>query len=294
MAEGKIEALTEEQERLLGVYERRWIRHGLDCSPMNWKAAVKALDSAYEVGGLKPPAKVVACGSPMGMMLGRDYKTLRGRGKAPKVPNRSNIFYGQHNAGWAGRCEYYLEAMGLVEEIGEIKDGLIELCKQAGWVAMYEEVAYICSKTSAVRTNAEGGLHSLELPAIEYPDGEKIWAVSDVVIPDEWIPNKATLDPRIALEWPNVEQRAVAGHIIGWDRVLETIGAKVVDQNPNKYIGTLLEAELDGMKRKFLRVTCPTGREMTLSVSPELATAKAANDWTYGGEDDGVTSEGRT
>jgi len=260
---------------------------------MNWKAAMAAIDSAYEVAGLKAPKMVVACASPFGMLAGRDYKKLRGRGKPPTVPDRSQVFYGQHNAGWGGRCEYYMEVLGLEEEVREIAPGLIELCKQAGWCALYEEAAYICSKTSAVRTNAAGGLHSLEAPAIEYPDGECIYAVNDVVVPDEWIPNKKTLDPRIALEWPNVEQRAVAGHIIGWDRVLATIGTKVIDKSPSPYTGTLLSAVLDGVERRFLQVRCPTGRDMVLSVDPSLQTAEAANHWTYP-EDDGTPSEGRS
>src|SRR6476661_88268 len=93
-----IQDLTPDQEAQLAVYEQRWIAHGLDCSPMNWKAAMAAIDSAYEVAGLKAPKMVVACASPFGMLAGRDYKKLRGRGKPPTVPDRSQVFYGQHNA----------------------------------------------------------------------------------------------------------------------------------------------------------------------------------------------------
>jgi hypothetical protein len=291
----KIDQLTPDQDRLLGVYADKWTAIGLDCGPTDWKAAMRCIDHMYDVGGLKAPAMVVACDSPAALLNGEGMRKLRGRRRTwEKVPNLAEVYYGQHAAGWTGFYDYMREVLGFRDETEELVGGLLEAPKHIGWCALYEECAYLSAKTSAVRLNTAGGLHSVDAPAIEYPDGFAIYAVHDVVVPAEWVLNRASLDVRLALDHPNVEQRAVAGQLIGWDKVLSAVGAKTVDADPNKYVGTLVEAVIAGVTRRFLTVACPTGREMTLSVDPACATAHEANAWTYGGADDGVPSEGRT
>lgn len=289
-----IENLTKEQERLLDVYADRWTAIGLDCSPSDWKAAMRCIDRIYEVGGLKAPPMIVAGDSPEALITGAGMRKLRGRKRTwAKLPNLNEVYYGQHTAGWAGFYAYMREVLSLREETEELVGGLLDAPRHIGWCALYEECAYLSAKTSAVRMNTAGGLHSIDAPVIEYPDGFAIYAVNDVVVPAEWVQNKATLDPRLALDHPNVEQRAVAGQLIGWDKVLKAVGAKVIDKDPNKYVGTLLEAVIAGVNRRFLTVACPTGREMTLSVDPSLQTAAAANAWTYADDGD-EPLEGRT
>lgn len=288
-----IESLTAEQERLLDVWADKWTAIGLNCDKTDFELGMKAVDRMYEVAGLKAPRQVMVCESPLALVTGKGMRTLRGRAKAVAAPDLSQAYYGQFTAGWAGFYDYMREALGLREETEELVGGLLEAPKHLGWCLFYEERAYLSAKTTAIRMNTAGGLHSVDLPAVEYGDGFAIYAVNDVVVPDEWVLNKSALDPKIALEWPNVEQRAVAGQIIGWDRVLQHVGAKTIDANPNAYIGTLLEAVIAGTRRRFLEVRCATGRTMVLSVDPNLETAAAANDWSFG-DDSGLPDEGRT
>lgn len=288
MIKPPIEALTARQEALLDVYTDRWTAVGLDCNATNWKAAMRCIDRMYEVGGVKSPPMIVACDSPLALLTGIGMRRLRGRKRTWDLPrDTSQFYYGQHTAAWAGYYSYMRDVLGLRAETEELAGGLLDAPLHVGWCALYEECAYLSAKTSAVRMNTAGGLHSVDAPAIEYPDGFAIYAVDDVVVPDDWVENKARLDPRLALDHPNVEQRTVAGHLIGWDRVLGILpDLRTVDADPNKYVGTLVAATLDGVRRQWLKVACPTGREMVLSVDPALTTAAAANAWSFGDDDD--------
>jgi hypothetical protein len=49
------------------------------------------------------------------------------------------------------------------------------------------------------------------------------------------------LDPRTALTEPNVERRMAAVTIVGWDAVLRSVDARVIDRDPNPMFGELLD-----------------------------------------------------
>lgn len=294
-----IDSLTPEQERLLDVYHDRYLAMGLSCEPADFAAGMRCIDRIYEVGGLKAPKMVIAYASPYQMLTAPDQgRVLRGRARKhlPHCPGLDSCLYGQHSAGWAGFYAYWREVYGLVAETEELAGGLLDLPRYIGWAAVYEECAFLTDRTSVVRTNAAGGLHAEDGPAIAYRDGFSIYAVDDVVVPDRWVTHREELDPDLAFTWPNVEQRAVAGRLIGWDKVLRKAGRTVIDRNPNRYVGTLVEAVVGGITRRFLEVSCPTGREMVLSVPPDMATAEQANNWTYSDDEVGLPAmgEGRT
>ena len=103
-------------------------------------------------------------------------------------------------------------------------------------------------------------------------------------VPAAWIERRNELDPRIALTWPNVEQRRAAAEIIGWDRIIDRLNPTVVNMDRNPLIGTLLRVDLpDSPGEQFLRVKCGTGRTFVLGVPPEMRTAKEAQQWLYPG-----------
>ena len=64
---------------------------------------------------------------------------------------------------------------------------------------------------------------------------------------------------------------------LGGAKVLEQINAKVIDEDADPEIGTLLEADIPEIgKEKFLKVMCGTKREFALPVPPEMKTALEA------------------
>ena len=103
-----------------------------------------------------------------------------------------------------------------------------------------------------------------------------------MAIPGEWVTGQKP-KAREALNWPNLEQRRAACEIVGWAQILTELDAKVIDQDEDPEIGTLLECVLpDAGKELFLRVRCGTGREFALIATNSRAkTALEAQAWMH-------------
>ncbi|HLC23535.1 MAG TPA: hypothetical protein VJL08_03745, partial [Dehalococcoidia bacterium] len=67
----KIEALTDEQTARLTEYRDKWLAIGLSTAPANRERAEGAINTAYLSAGLKPPGRIVWCGSPLSQGLTR-------------------------------------------------------------------------------------------------------------------------------------------------------------------------------------------------------------------------------
>jgi hypothetical protein len=116
-----------------------------------------------------------------------------------------------------------------------------------------------------------------------------------VRVPSEWIENKTNIDPALALNHKNIEERRCLAEILGWEKILSQLEPVVIDTDSNPQMGQLLEVDLpDSGKEKFLKVLCGTGRTFVLPVPPEMKTARQANAWTYGLEEGQYDPEIRT
>ncbi len=128
-------------------------------------------------------------------------------------------------------------------------------------------------------------LHRADGPAVEWPAGERYWFWRGTQVPQEWIEDRASLDAKTALTWPNLEQRRIAcAEIVGWNRILAQLDADVIDTDGDPQIGTLVEVSLPDLPKRarFLRVQCGTGREFVVGVAPVIKTAMAALAWMQG------------
>ena len=65
----KIERLTAVQEARFPEFVDRWVGYGLSTEPANRAAAEEAMRQTYIRGGLKPPARMVWCTSPLALVL---------------------------------------------------------------------------------------------------------------------------------------------------------------------------------------------------------------------------------
>jgi hypothetical protein len=136
-----------------------------------------------------------------------------------------------------------------------------------------------------VYVDAGRRLHREDGPAL-LADDMDAWFWRGTLIPDDWLPNRASLDPSIALTWPRIEERRCAADIIGWHRVLSQLDAKTIDRHPDPQVGELIEVDIpDAGRERFLRVLCGTNREFALPVPPNMRTAIEAQAWTYGFDD---------
>ena len=195
--------------------------------------------------------------------------------------------YGQHEAGWLSFYRFFHDECGLVDQTEKLS-GLWELCQSSGWILPCKNVCFASERHHICALDGRGLIHAETGPAIAYRDGFEIYAWHGTRIPAEWITDKASLTPQIALTWGNIEQRRAAMEIIGWARMLRELKAKVIHDSADPETGTLVEVDLPGneqqraVKARFLHVLCGTKREFALGVPPDTKTAEAAQTWLFG------------
>lgn len=276
----KIYKLTPAQEAKIPEYVDKWIKIGFSTEPVNFEKAKEAVCLAYELADLKRPTQFHVVDSPMSAI--KFIQTLDSK----KTPNDifSEMIFGNHDASWLGFYQFFRDELN-IEECKKL-DGLIELANHCGWLNVYEDVVVFQHRPESVKMDDQKRLHCQDGPAIRYRDGFSVYAWHGVRIPGEWIENtKEALTPQIALSWENVEQRRCACEILGWANILRQLGSKVIDEDADPEVGTLVEVEIPEIgKEKFLRVMCGTKREFALPVPPEMKTALEANAWTFGFE----------
>jgi hypothetical protein len=161
-----------------------------------------------------------------------------------------------------------------------------DLAKSCGWVWWHENILAISDRPSEIHSDQDGRLHGEKGPSIAYRDGWSLYHWHGVSIPAEWVTGKPPT-AKEALTWTNVEQRRAAAEIVGWSNILAELNPRVIDEDGDEEIGTLLEADIpDSGAERFLQVRCGTSRIFCLPVPREMKTALEANLWTYGLEND--------
>ena len=178
-------------------------------------------------------------------------------------------------------CDYLWNVLG-VEEYSKL-EGLIDLAHHCGWWSPYKNAVILQDRPSLIKFDDQNRLHNENGPSILYKDGFSVYSWHGTKVPEEWIENKESITPEMALTWDNVEQRRSACEILGWDRILKYLNPVSIDTDQDPQVGELLEVELPEMgKERFLRVQCGTGRTFAIPVHPEVTTAIQANSWTFG------------
>lgn len=134
-----------------------------------------------------------------------------------------------------------------------------EIAKSIGWWAAWDGVCIICDRPRNIMFNDAGQLHSETGKAVEYEDGWGISCWNGTRVPDHWIEQKDTLDPKEVLQTRDVEQRAAGCQIIGWAKMLDHLNHKIIDSDPDPQHGDLIEITMDGLPEPewYLRFYCP-------------------------------------
>jgi len=170
----------------------------------------------------------------------------------------------------------------MVEQTKKL-DGLWLLAQSAGWALPHKNICWVSERHCILERDERGRLHSLTGPAVAYPDGWAIYAFHGVRVPSHWIERADTLTASDVFKEQNAEVRRAGCEIIGWDRVLAGIDAKLIDADGDEFIGTLYRGTIPGAKEcGFLKVKCGTGRDFVIPVAPGLQSAIEAQAWIAG------------
>ena len=276
----KLTKLTEDQINQLDVYRDNWIGIGMSTAPLEFNKAKDAVCKAYRLAGLKEPTQFDIADSPVhAIKVVQKY--------APNLKPRdifNEMSYGNHDASWLGFYDYFRNVCNL--KVCNKLEGLIDLAKHCGWLNMYEDLVVFQHRPVEINMDDQKRIHSDHGPAIQYRDGFAIYAWHGVRIPSDWIENKTSLTPQIALKWENIEQRRAACEILGWKNILDALKAKTIDEDDDPMIGTLVEVNIPDIgKERFLKVLCGIGREFAIPVPKNMKSAIQANAWTFGIDD---------
>jgi hypothetical protein len=151
-----------------------------------------------------------------------------------------------------------------------------------GFRVMHEEFCLVSDFPEVIKKDERNLPHCESGPSHRWRDGWSLYHWHGVRVPAEWIEDRATLTPAMALGQSNAELRRAACEIIGWGSILNQLNAKVIDADADPEIGTLLRVNLpDAPNEQFLRVQCATGRLFALPVPPDMKTAIQAQAWLW-------------
>lgn len=211
-------------------------------------------------------------------------KSVAGKKGLKEAKNWSSVYQG--GAYWA-QYDSYLTAMrdilGLRLPEHENYKYWEEAAIHGTFRVMHEKFCIVSDFPEVLKIDDQNRAHGQEGPSHKWRDGWSLYHWHGVAVPEHWIMNKNSLTAKEAITWENIEQRRAACEILGWAKILRELNAKVINEDGDPEIGTLVEVDLPDIgKEKFLRVLCGTKREFALPVPPEMKTALQANAWTFG------------
>lgn len=283
--------LTSEQTVLMRKVREFWIDAALDNPKRVQVADIKEpIKYIYKKVGRAAP-RIFIFDSPLAQRqaiakhIGRKHNEI------------STQFFGLGWEAWVALYDFF-------EQIGIVKSEDFKIWKSflltGVWDAWFDnDTVFVCRTPLSVIRDERGRLHNLTGPAVEWGDGVKHWFIEGVNFSEDlWRKLiDRTLDATSAVGIPNLEQRRIAIRLIGYQKVVEKLGARTID------IQSLTHPKLRGMNyqvieanlkddgdrpARFVKVICPsTKREFLLRVAPidQTKTCMGAIAWTFGMEE---------
>ena len=138
--------------------------------------------------------------------------------------------YGQHDANWIAFFQFFREVCGLKEQTEKLQ-GLVEICKSAGWFLPHQNICWISERHNILNRDERGRLHSLIGPAVQYPDKWKIYSVHGVRVPRDIIENPNGITVNRIREETNAEVRRVMIDLFTPERYLIESGASEISRD---------------------------------------------------------------
>ena len=211
-------------------------------------------------------------------------KSLSGKKGLNEAKTWSSVYQG--GAYWA-QYDSYLTAMRDILGLRLPEHANYKFWEEAAihgtFRVMHEKFCIVSDFPELLKIDEQNRAHGQDGPSHRWRDGWSLYHWHGVAVPEHWIMNKNSLSAKEAITWENIEQRRAACEILGWAKVLRELDAKVINEDGDPEIGTLVEVNLPDIgKEKFLRVLCGTKREFALPVPPDMKTALQANAWTFG------------
>jgi hypothetical protein len=192
----------------------------------------------------------------------------------------NNLYDGQLYASWGAYVSFIRDVLGWNGSTLDQFSVNEDLIKSCGWVWWHENVLAISDRPETLNRDLEGRLHCENAPSIAYRDGWSLYHWHGVSVPEKWIMDKKSITIANVFKEENAETRRAGCNILGWDKVLSGIDAKMVDDDGDPQIGILYHGQIPGAaKCGFLKVECGTKRTFVIPVAASCRTAIEAQAW---------------
>lgn len=168
------------------------------------------------------------------------------------------------------------------ERIGILKNNLFkrysDLFIEANiyeW-AKLEDRAIICRKPSYIKRDAQGRLHSINSPAVEWVNGDKHYFIKGIEIPESWIEEKVTL--KDIENCSNAELRRIAIELYGYkEYVIDIKATRVATDKWGELYKVNIQDDEPIVMVSVLNSTCEPYQQMGLEQREEFRASELAN-----------------
>jgi len=267
----KIDSLTPEQEALLDVYCKKFLKIGLSTETDTVKAE-KAFKALYKQQGLEEP-EVRWFDSPL---------SAKRAAKEAGVTNLSFGWEGSFDAGYAAFYSYVREVLNCVEETNPLLP-VFDIIESCGPSIECDKVVFASKKPIEIWTDDAGELHSETGPAFKYSDAFQGFYHHGFSVPDWCVlrPQDITAEKIKAEE--NTELRRIFLEKFGTGRFVVETGGVILDEDKDEINGHR-QLIKDSLGNLLLHVGDPsTGRVYMLDMEPNVTTCKQADEFLSGG-----------
>lgn len=276
-----ITEMTENQVKMMDVYCNKWIDLGLSTSKFNQEEeATKIIYDLYKIILNKTEMpKVIIKESPLAAW--NYIQEVCGK----KMNFVWPYFSGSYDVNIFAFYDYCITELGI-----KIEDELLK--KYNAWKAThnlglifpFDDKCIVTEKPIEIHRKGNV-LHNETGPAIRYSDGFSVYILNGVRMIKEYVETPwDKLDAKIIIKEKNAEVRRELVRKIGIERVVENLGAKVIDVEGDYEL--LLLNIGDKVDRPYLKMKNPSiGVYHIEGVSPECRTVKDAIKFRNGSDE---------
>ena len=284
-----ITELTAEQEKMIPIYEKKWLDIGRSTERLDRDQVNKSIKWAYEFINKKPP-KIIYCESPfqaqkLVYLLKEEKRSLKqmtpildDKDKLKEYTDKSGpqkfhpFFSPSLLSYWVGFYDYILNEL-LPQKKEEFKEFLNE-CRHFYthnfYMIPYEYVCIVSERPLHVHIDEDYRLHCGNGSAMGFSDGWDINALKGIFLEKEMM----SYSPSEIMGVENVEQRLVLMENCGIENMLKELRSEIMDS----YLEYKLhKVWIEGSENRLLQMDNPSEPKTHYEfVSPHINTCKQA------------------
>jgi hypothetical protein len=276
----KLTKLTPAQKARLKEIKQQYVKNALTFQEINVEKTLQVIKFVYSLIK-KPMPRVFKVSSP--------YAAQKLANKLKQTKNKFYPFGSYLSVYWQSFYAYYdtFVEFGIIGDKFSKYHQLREFINTGIYATIeFEHAVIVCEKPIVCLKN-EKGLHCVIGPAIKWKDGYEQYYINGRKIDKQWFKLCLTnsLSKNEFVNEQNDEKRSAAYMILGEEKIMSLLGAKLIDEvsithqnGETETIGYFRTTEkLNNFKKQpyaWRKVTCPsTGTSYLTPTDPSLKTA---------------------